>query len=164
MSFEITRPYCFRKMRDTEVLFRSEKVNHGESDILPDDYDDLEDFIARYRGADKEAILSQYRDWAFFAESVDPVYEAFWANYDGTTEYNPADDVLRVKAYRRKVIDPNDAEHQKYLRQQPNGDMFIFDDQGMATQNELTSGEKCNHRVCRHSHNQHPDNYGKHTE
>ena len=43
MSCEITCPYCFRKMRDDEVLFRSEKVNYGECDLLPDEYDDIED-------------------------------------------------------------------------------------------------------------------------
>lgn len=163
MSFEITCPYCFRKMMDAEVLFRSERVNRGEPDILPDDYDDLEDFVARYRGPDKEAILSKYRDWDFFAEIEDPVYESFWANFNGTTEYNPADDVLRVKAYRRRVIDPSDSAHQKYLKQQSNGGYFIYDDQGMVTQIELQNGEKCNRRVCRHCHNPLPDNYGKNT-
>ena len=163
MSFEITCPYCFRKMMDAEVLFRSERVNRGEHEILSDDYDDLEDFIARYRGPDKETILSKYKDWAFFAEVEDPVYESFWANFNGTTEYNPADDVLRVKAYRRRIIDPSDSAHQKYLKQQSNGGYFIYDDQGMVTQIELQNGEKCNRRVCRHCHNPLPDNYGKNT-
>ena len=163
MSFEITCPYCFRKMLDSEVLFRSEKVNQGDPDILPDEYDDMEDFQARYRGPDKEEILSKYYDWEFFAETEDPAYEAFWANFNGTTEYNPADDVLRVKAYRRRVIDPSKTAHQKYLKQQSTGDYFIYDEQGMVTQIELSSGEKCNRRVCRHCHNPLPDNYGKNT-
>ena len=131
MSFEITCPYCFRKMLDTEVMFRSEKVNQGDPDIIPDDYDDMEDFQARYRGPDKESILNKYSDWAFFAEVEDPVYESFWANFNGTTEYNPADDVLRVKAYRRRIIDPSDYAHQKYLKQQSSGDYFIFDEETM---------------------------------
>lgn len=162
-NFEITCPYCFRKMLDCEVLFRSEKVNQGEPDILPDEYDDMEDFQARYRGPDKEKILSKYYDWEFFAETEDPVYEAFWANFNGTTEYNPADEVLRVKAYRRRIIDPTRQAHQKYLKKQDNGDYFIYDDQGMVTQIELVTGETCNRRVCRHCHNPLPDNYGKHT-
>lgn len=163
MGFEITCPYCFRKMLDTEVMFRSEKVNQGEPDIIPDDYDDMDDFQARYRGPDKETILSQYYDWAFFAETEDPVYESFWAKFNGTTEYNPADDLLRIKAYRRRIIDPENRTHQKYLKEQSSGGYFIFDDQGMATQIELQSGEKCNRRVCRHCHNPLPDNYGKNT-
>lgn len=161
MSFEIICPYCFRKMLDSEVLFRSEKVNHGEPDILPDEYDDMEDFQARYRGPDKEEILKKYYDWEFFAETEDPAYEAFWANFNGTTEYNPADDILRVKAYRRKIIDPRNSAHQKYLRAQEGNDYFIYDQHGMASQIELQTGEICNRRVCRHCHNPLPDHYGK---
>ena len=163
MSFEITCPYCFRKMKDDEVLFRSERVNRGEPDILPDEYDDLEEFKAKYRGPDKEEIQEKYDKWEFFAETEDPVYEAFWANFNGTTEYNPADDVLRVKAYRRRVIDPANPDHKQHLRQQSSGEYFIRDEQGMVTQIELTTGEKCNRRVCRHCHNPLPDNYGKNT-
>lgn len=163
MSFEIICPYCFRKMLDTEVLFRSEKVNQGEPDILPDEYDDIEDFRVRYRGPNREYLLNEYHDWEFFAEAEDPIYEAFWANYNGTTEYNPADDVLRVKAYRRRVIDPSEPAHQKFLKLQPSGKYFIYDEQGMVTQIELSTGEKCNRRVCRHCHNPLPDNYGKNT-
>jgi len=165
MSFEITCPYCFRKMLDSEVLFRSEKVNQGEPDFLPDEYDDIDDFRARFRGSDKDKndILSKYNEWAFFAETTDPEYEAFWDNFNGTTEYNPADDVLRVKAYHRKVIDPSIPDHQHYLQSQPGGGFFIHDEQGMVTQIELKTGEKCNRRVCRHCHNPLPDNYGKNT-
>lgn len=163
MSFEITCPYCFRKMMDNEVMFRSEKVNQGEPDFLPDDYDDIDDFRARYRGSNKDEMLAKCDDWAFFAETADPAYEAFWSNFNGTTEYNPADDVLRVKAYLRRVIDPANPSHQKYLLKQPDGGYFIYDEQGMVTQIELTTGEKCNRRVCCHCHNPLPDNYGKNT-
>ena len=163
MSFTITCPYCFRKMMDEEVLFRSEKVNLGECDLIPDDYDDIDDFVARYNGADKDSILTQYRDWEFFAETIDPVYEAFWENFNGTTEFNPADEILRVKAYRRRIIDPSDISHRRYLKRQNGDDYFIRDDQGMVSQIELYTGEKCNRRVCKHCHNPLPDNYGKNT-
>lgn len=168
MSNEIICPYCFRKMQDSEVLFRSEKVNHGECDLLPEEYDDIDDFAARYNGPDKEIILSGYRDWEFFAEGPDPVYENFWANFNGTTEYNPADDLLRVKAYRRKVIDPMLPAHRRYLRAQAADDYFIRDDQGMVTQIELAPEDEskrgvfCNRRVCRYCHNPLPDGYGRH--
>lgn len=163
MSCQIICPYCFHKMQDNEVLFRSEKVNQGEFVLLPDEYDDIEDFIARYQGPDKGEILSAYNDWAFFAEGEDPVYEAFWANFNGTTESNPADDILHVKAYRRKVIDPSLPGHQRYIKVQAGGDCFIRDGQGMVTQIELVSGEICNRRVCPHCHNPLPDGYGKNT-
>lgn len=161
MSYRIICPYCFGEMEDYDVLFRSEKVNHGDNDILPDDYDDLEDFKARYRGADKEELLAKLRDWEFFAETEDERYEAFWSAFNGTTEFNPADDVLKVKAYRRRIIDPGMPEHQRFLKIQQDGTFFIRDGQGMVTQIELATGEKCNRRVCRHCHNPLPDNYGK---
>lgn len=161
MSYKITCPYCFREMLDDEVHFRSELVNQGESGIIPEDYDDLADFQQRYRGADKEAILARYKEWEFFTEGNDKAYERFWADYNGTTEDNPADKLLGVKAFRRKVIDPKDIDHQKYLKTQNGSDYFVRDEQGMVSQIELTSGEKCNRRVCPHCHNPLPDNYGK---
>ena len=163
MSCEITCPYCFYRMWDSEVLFRSEKVNHGECDLLPDEYDDIDDFAVKYTGPDKEDILNAYRDWAFFAEGEDPVYQDFWAKFNGTTENNPADDILHVKAYRRRVIDPSIAAHRRYLKPQGPDNYFIYDDQGMVTQIELLTGEVCNRRVCPQCHNPLPDSYGKNT-
>lgn len=160
MSYEIICPYCFEHFQDDQVMFRSEKVNMGDDGIIPDDYDDLEDFIARYRGGDKEDIIARYRDWAFFAEGEDPVYERFWRQYNGTTEINPADKFLKVPAHHRRVLDPSDLEHQQYLMPQ-GSDYFIRDNQGMVAQVELATGEKCNRRVCPHCHNPLPDGYGK---
>ena len=163
MKYEITCPYCFRKMKDTEVAFRSEKVNQGDPGIIPDEYDDADDFRARYRGADKDVLLSQLNDWEFFEETDDPEYTEFWKKFNGTTEYNPADAMFGVKAYRRKVIDPHDPEHRQYLKAQTGGDYYIYDQHGMAAQVELITGERCNRRVCRYCHNPLPDNYGKNT-
>ena len=154
-------PYCFKEMEDTEVLFRSEKVNLGECDILPEEYDDLADFIARYEGEDKDKILREYEDWAFFEAGPDEEYERFWKRFNGTTEFDPIDAHLGVDAYLRKVIDPKKPEHRKYLKDQGDGDYFIYDGQGMAIQIELLSGERCNRRVCRWCHNPLPANYGK---
>lgn len=161
MRYVITCPYCFRGMYDDQVKFRSELVHHGEPAFIPDEYEDFEDFQLRYHGADKQGILNAYQDWAFFNEVEDPVYEAFWANYNGTTEYNPADDLLNVKAYHRRVIDPTKDSHRRYLKPQPDGTYFIRDMQGMVSQIELVTGERCNRRVCRHCHNPLPVNYGK---
>lgn len=160
MSYTITCPYCFGTMQDDEVLFRSEKVNHDIGDILPEGYDDIEDFKARYRGEDKESILIRYRDWEFFAERPDRAYEKFWADFNGTTEYNPADIKLGVLAHHRRVIDPSRPEDQGYLKRQSDGSYFIRED-GMVTRIELVTGEKCRRRVCCHCHNPLPQNYGK---
>lgn len=161
MSFEITCPYCFKTMRDDEVLFRSEKVNQGDNDILPDDYDDLEDFQARYRGRDKEVILSQLRDWEFFQPKTDSEYNNFWRQFNGTTEVDYSENLFHVKAFERPIIDPSNSSHQHFIRKQSDSSFFIRDAQGMVSQIELVTGEKCNRRVCRHCHNPLPDNYGK---
>ena len=51
---QITCPYCFEKFEDTDVHFRSEKMNTGECPDIPADYDDYEDFVINFRGpADK---------------------------------------------------------------------------------------------------------------
>lgn len=157
----MTCPYCFKGMEDTDVLFRSEKVHQGECDLLPEEYDDWEDFQERYEGEDKEEILRQYRDWAFFEAGPDEVYEKFWKRYNGSTEYDPADVHLGVEASLRKIIDPHNPEHRRYLRDQGGGDYFIYDRQGMAIQIELSGGERCNRRVCPYCHNPLPANYGK---
>lgn len=161
MGYKITCPYCFKEMMDNEVAFRSDVVNKGVPDILPVEYTDVEDFQQRYRGDDKEYLLAKLRDWYFFEEGSDSEYEAFWSRFNGTTELNPADKILGVEAFRRKVIDPLNTEHQRYIRRQTNGEYYLYDQQGMADRIELLSGETCNRRVCRHCHNPLPDNYGK---
>ena len=85
MGFTITCPYCFKMMKDTEVHFRSEKVNSGENNIIPEDYDDIDDFLNRYRGEDRDELLKKYYDWDFFAAKIDETYNQFWNKYNGTT-------------------------------------------------------------------------------
>lgn len=158
-----TCPYCFEEMTDEEVLFRSEKVNQGDNPALPLEYADREEFDRSYNEPDKEDILEEYDDWEFFAEGDDEVYEAFWRRFQGTTEKNPADDKLGVKAYRRRIIDPANQEHQRYLLSQADGSYWIRDAQGMVAQIQLNTPERelCHRRVCPHCHNPLPDTYGK---
>ncbi|MBQ9347833.1 MAG: hypothetical protein IJT94_10955 [Oscillibacter sp.] len=153
-------------MGDHEVLFRSEKWTEGEPDFLPDIYDDVQEFILRYQGRDKEELLRRCREWEFFKAGPDPVYEQFWERFNGPTEYDPADQHLGVEASRRKVLDPLDPACQKFLKPQRfeadgSADYFVRDRQDMVVQVELKSGERCNRRVCRHCHNPLPANYGK---
>lgn len=154
-------PYCFKEMEDSEVVFRSEKVNQGENIFLPEEYDSVDDFVARYRENDKTEILNKIKSWQFFEEQDDEKYKKFWDNFNGTTEYNIADDILGVRSYRRKIIDPQKVEDKKYIRIQPNQDVFIRDNEGMVTQIELNTGERCYRRVCKYCHNPFPNNYGK---
>lgn len=64
-DYKIICPYCFREFDHTKVHFRSERVNKGECEAIPDDYGDIEEFKIRYRGSDKEQILQQCLDWSF---------------------------------------------------------------------------------------------------
>lgn len=165
---KITCPYCFESMNDDEVMFRSEYFTSYEdcpTDMIidPDEYKP---------GADPE-----YDDWLFFkmydeAED-DPQYAGFWNDYNGTTEANPADNILGVKGYKRKIINPKDPAHQKYLVKQDDGGYLIRDNEtgsNMVIQIELKSlkigdkffnGAHCASRVCPHCHNPLPQNYGK---
>ena len=161
MSYEIICPYCFQEMRDDEVLFRSEKVSQEEDYPLPAGYHNRADFQSRYNGSNKDEILGKLDEWEFFEKTDDEKYGRFWKDFDETTEDNPADKMLGIEAYRRKVIDPSNEKHQRYLKRQPNGTWFLYDDDGMAAQIELQTNEKCSRRVCRHCHNPLPDNYGK---
>ncbi len=163
MSYEITCPYCFGRMQDDEVLFRSEKVNQGYNPVLPEDLDDIDEFIQLYKGNDKEELIQKYKDWEFFIETKDEAYETFWNRFGGTTEINPADDKLHVKAYLRRIIDPAKKEHQRYLRKQSDGSYLIRDAQGMVAQIQLNTPDQeiCHRRVCRYCHNPLPDAYGK---
>lgn len=155
---QITCPYCFEKFEDTDVHFRSEKMNTGECPDIPADYDDYEDFVINFRGpADKKnEIMQKCAEWNFFKEGVDEKYDAFWKRYGGTT----TERLTPQKAsYRSKILDPKRAEHQNYLRQQ-DGEYIKFVD-GFATSITLSSGEICTQRVCPKCHNPLPNQYGK---
>lgn len=163
MSYLITCPYCFAQLKDSDVMFRSERVSSNEPDMLPPDAEDIEEYRRRRRlGKDEEDdVTIAYKEWEFFSRGISERYDGFWRQFNGTTEYNPADDILRIKAYERRVIDPYDPAHARYLRMQQNGSPFIYDRDGMISSVELVSGEKCYRRVCPCCHNPFPDNYGK---
>lgn len=236
MSFEFTCPYCFRLIKDTNVLFRSDKVTFPEKErepntflsidtpismealreeadsLLPDNYDTWDEFMDVYGGEDKEEILRQRdeilnrNNYSGFAVGIgqpeednsnffdvvehDPVYENFWRrfteddmgsvtgnaplNIDAvTTERNPLDKILNGRSYKRKLLDPKNPVHRKYLIRQDGGastpsntgeEYFVRDGDGMVKMVQLTDSafRDCDTRVCPHCHNPLPDNYGKH--
>ena len=149
--YKITCPYCFETFDDTAVHFRSEYVSDENDNPLPDEYSDIEEFKANFRGSDEERqrIMREYEEWNFFREGEDKGwngclgYQGFWARFkdgNGTTEKNPEDDVLGVKAYHRRIINPYNPMHNKYLIYQGN-DFFIRDSQGMVNQIVLKNGQ-----------------------
>ena len=166
---EIICPYCFGRMNDDEVLFRSERLStpNEEAELIPEDYEDFDDFNARYRGTDKDQILSRYREWEFFLPKEDPVYENWWKKYGKTTEVSLTGSMNSFNAvpdYHRPIIDPK--RDARYLVKQPDGGFLIYNS-GVAAQIRLKSdqdpyGEPCTRRVCKHCHNPLPSGYGKH--
>ena len=177
MSYQITCPYCFETMMDDEVLFRSERVSLKDESPLPDDYNDLEDFKARYKGADKAALLEKIEEWEFFLPREDPVYQSFWHPFGGTTEHDEADFARKIpSAWRRRILDPENPQHQRYLKKQPRragspeeqegNPYFIRDEKGNAEQLQLKWDNaffrgRCERRACRYCHNPLPVDYGK---
>ena len=159
-------PYCFEPFTDEEVHFRSEYVSPDEFPF-PEGYDDIQDFRTRYRGSDRDQLLEAYDVWEVFRPAISPKYEKFWAGFSEkkdqfkTTEKEPAAKYFGVEPYKRPVLDPGSPVHQKFLRPQKDG-FFIRDENGMVSQIQLKTGEKCNRRVCPHCHNPLPDGYGAH--
>jgi len=163
MSYGITCPYCFEEFNDNEVHFRSDRISRNEENPLPDEYDDLDDFLNRYAdNGKKEEIRKRYQEWSFFLPNKDQRYEEFWSHFGGTTEENPDDQRRGVSpAYLRRVIDPTSQAHQQYLRKQASGEWYGRDPgTGMVTYVELKTGEKSNRRVCPYCHNPLPAGYG----
>lgn len=167
-EFTITCPYCFGKMKDDEVLFRSERVSSASAQILPRGYHTLEEFEMDYEGSDKNKIIRKYNDWVFFREEESPLYHAFWEHFGGTTEVDPAESILKVKPYNRKILNPNSVTDQAYLVKQLDDSYLVRDDDGMVSKiilkEDTENGQftmECSRRVCKHCHNPLPSNYGK---
>lgn len=162
---KIICPYCFEAVEDHEVEFRSEIFT--DDDNCPVDGFEIDNYVY---GQNDE--LDKWMFFRKYDEGEDDLkYEDFWEKFGGTTESNPADDLLGVKSYKRKVINPNNKAHQAYLKQQEDGSYFIRDKQsGMVTQIALKSiaingkiypETLCASRVCPHCHNPFPQNYGR---
>ena len=69
----ITCPYCFHVMQDDEVWFRSEYISEKNEldDIIPEDFEDIDEFKQYYTGEDIADILARYEEWAFFQPRED---------------------------------------------------------------------------------------------
>ena len=164
MRYIIKCPHCFREFDDEHVHFRSERVSNPEKEILPIGYEDIEIFQDRYIGEDKEQIIKRYESHAFFLPQEDETYENVWRDLDKTEYVSEGS----IKPWERKIINPYDLEHQKYLVKQADGTYFIRDQDGMVKQIELSEdtsnhkmSQKCHRRVCPFCHNPLPADYGK---
>lgn len=161
---KIKCPYCFGDFHDNQVHFRSEKVvTEDELELIyPEIYDSFADFLAKYGRPDKKEIIKKYKAAEFFLARISEKYQSFWKTYgNNITEQDPKDKYFKVKSYERKVIDPSNEEHQKYLIKQGDGSFFIRDKVGMVSKIQLHDNQTCHRRVCPHCHNPLPEEYGR---
>ena len=161
---KIKCPYCFGDFHDNQVHFRSEKVvTEDELELIyPETYDSFADFEAKYGRPDKKEIIKKYKAAEFFLARISEKYQNFWVVYNNNiTEQDPKDKFFKVKSYERKVIDPSNEEHQKYLKKQSDDSYFIKDKAGMVSKIQLQDGTTCYRRVCPHCHNPLPEEYGR---
>lgn len=162
---KIICPQCFAEFDDDKVHFRSERISSPDAEILPEEYDDdIVKFRNSYNGPDGDEIERRYEANQFFLPQEDDLYESYWNGLE-KTEY--ADSKQNYKPWERKVIDPSNTEHQRYLEKQEE-DFFIRDNEGMVSQIELKADAslhwmrmRCTRRVCPKCHNPLPINYGK---
>ena len=176
-------PYCFADVADDKVHFRAPYESNGEFQ-WPDNnyYESAEDFRQRYAGEAqrKKEILQRYEEWTFFAPRDDELYEEFWSGYSG---FHTEDGVFNtpVPLRKRRVLNPSNAEHQKYLKPRrkpvkepdaqtndeqspdtPSAEKYLVrDGDGMVAEIQLRSGQRCDQRVCPFCHNPLPNDYGK---
>lgn len=167
-KFKFLCPYCFHKMTDSDVHFRSEIVSTDANNPLPPEYDSIDDYKMRCQDADKDKVINEYKKFAFFKSKDDTKYMSFWKIHGGATteESDSINGGHRSIDYRYvQVINPNDSEHQKYLEKNPNGDNYLFYDiHGMVSHVKIkdgSGGTDCYKRVCPSCHNPLPESYGK---
>ena len=105
----------------------------------------------------KDKSSAAYRnseEWEFFREgNGDDRYKHFWDRHGGTT----TEEISQQRAsYRRRVLDPTNPEHQRFLKVQndsPDFQRYLYMVEDFATSITLTSGEICTQRVCPVCHN-----------
>ena len=159
---EITCPYCFSVFPHNAVHFRSERVSVGVNPFIPEEYDVVEEFKQNCKDKSSAAYRNS-EEWEFFREgNGDDRYKHFWDRHGGTT----TEEISQQRAsYRRRVLDPTNPEHQRFLKVQndsPDFQRYLYMVEDFATSITLTSGEICTQRVCPVCHNPLPNQYGKH--
>jgi hypothetical protein len=162
-------PYCFGHIKHDLVHFRSSRTITDATGILPDEYDPYDDgdvnrFMQRYTGPDKEQRLARLKEWKKFAPGEDKKYKEFWEAHGGrTTEVEDKRYKFSgVQNYNRPIINPSSREDRSFLKDQDGGgDVFVRDADHMVVRVEFKDGKGCSDRVCPHCHNPLPYEYGK---
>ena len=179
---KIKCPYCFEDFENDNVHFRSEFISKEDDNPLPEEYTDINDYKEKMQRldekikdnqeegkpvspddqkkfSDKDRIMSEYEDWAFFSVRPDPKYEEFWSKYNGTTEQeSPADKRNQIKTYERPIISCSLlAERNIEYELLPQD----FNETGKILEGIKMKGAVTRKRVCPHCHNPLPEGYGK---
>ncbi len=168
-QYMITCPYCFKKFEDNRVHFRLKTAHKvGSQAPLPEGYDDWDEVATRFpSGAEKDRLMAENAKHMFFTQRRDEQYQKFWDAFGGiTTELRPEDAMDAIEPYLRPVVDPNNVQHQRYLRIQTrlkdgSNSYLHYDADGMADSITDLDGKVSNMRVCPDCHNPLPIHYGK---
>ncbi len=151
MSYKFKCPYCFNEVEHTEVLFRSKTFFAPEEFDCTGEGRTREDITMLYAGEYKpenKQILDEYDRREHFSLSEDPIYNSWWSNFGGTTEF-PGNKCFAE--YSRPIITPK-----KFGASE-----IIFDDDGFAVAVRDPWGVETKERVCPCCHNPLPLEYGK---
>ena len=150
-------PYCFKSFRDDEVHFRSSYVFSDEEkeEYLPVGVEDDESFLRFWKSDPKK---EEYLEKRFYERGVSEAYDRFWKIYGGVyTE----PDYMGERLYERKIINPNNPDHQKHLKEISPNNYFIREGD-MVTGIQLKDMDESisKMRVCPFCNNPLPKSYG----
>ncbi len=158
-------PYCFDEFADDEVHFRMETVL-DEEDLDPKNEHRTREEIemdSRFTGSEIRAQLQEYDRREKFVKRDDEKYEAFWAEFGGTTEKSSISrdgKTPGVLPYQRPVFDPKNPEHAEFFSEREKLSDTV-NETGLVYAAYDCFGRQTQRRVCPHCHNPLPGAYGK---
>lgn len=162
---DITCPYCFNTFKDDEVHFRMETV-FSEEELDPKNEGRSRNEIEmdnRFGSDEIKLQIAEYERREKFLKREDPVYEAFWHEFGGTTEKSSISrdgKAPSVMPYHRPVFDPKNKQHSQYFGT-PLKESDVLNEHGMIYAAVDCFGKKTERRVCPYCHNPLPGAYGK---
>ncbi len=159
-DYQITCPYCFEKFSHTKVHFRME-TEFDESELNEEGLTESE--IARLPASTRKTKLTEQTKMRKpFIRKDDEKYTRWWKTYGSTSEKSLGlDKKWRGGVHQLPVLNPENEEHRAVLKQEQEGDYFIYDGDGMVCGVTDVFGNKTRRRVCPFCHNPLPNQYGK---
>lgn len=158
-------PYCFRDFMDDDVHFRMETV-FSEDDLDPKNEHRSREEIemdSRFSSDEIKRQITEYERRENFIKHDDEKYDAFWAEFGGTTEKASVSrdgKVPSVMPYQRPVFDPKNQQHMQFFSQ-PKRESDVINESGLVYAAFDCFGKQTQRRVCPYCHNPLPGAYGK---